>query len=254
MDARPELAPAGSVRRQLVVLVRLQALDRERDRSRQLIEQAERLIGQRKALVDAAAADVARAQEELKRARMTAHEREVDLRSRSDEVRKLELQLNTARTNQEYHALQGHIQRLKDEASRQEDETLGLYDQIEALQHKVAATEERKKRTEAEYVAYADKCRAECAEAAIAISAAEAPRAALMEELPPEIQATYERLRAARDLVAVVALEDRCCGGCGLKLTNNDVARLLGAKEIIYCDSCQRVMFAPLALGADLKA
>lgn len=249
MEAARDRDTAGP-RRHLIVLVRLQSLDRERDANRRRVDQTAPLVAARRQKVDAAKAAQAQAQEELKRARMKAHEAEVDLREQSENIRRLELQLNTAKTNQEYQALQSHIGRIREQTASEEESTLALYEEIETREAAVARAAERLVALEREYQEFVATCESDSATAEAELAGTEDRRQALLDELPADIRATYERVRTAREGVAIVPSEDRCCSGCGVRIRPNDYARLMSASQIITCESCQRVLYLPEALSA----
>ncbi len=240
-------------RRTLIALVRLQALDKERDLSRRRVDQTPRVIAARAESVASVKAEHDRTAEEFKRARMDAHSREMELRARSDEVKKLELQLNTAKTNQEYQALTHHIKRLREESAKDEDTTLALYEEIERLQARVHDSEKKLKEAEASFQEFVKTCEQDRDLASGELAGTDAQRKSLTDELQPEIRETYETLRQARDGIAVVSLDGRICTGCGINLTPNNVARVLACREIVTCQSCQRVLYVPTALAEAAK-
>ncbi len=249
-----ESESSGGPRQQLVLLVRLQTLDRERDAQRRLADQTEPLLAARRQKVDQAAAALAKARDDLKHARAKAHDAEVDLKAKSEQVRKLELQLNTAKTNQEFHALQTHIGKIRDEASEEEEKTLSLYDAIERQEGLVKDSEAGLDKLKAELAEFEEVCRKDREEALAEIAATDGRREQLAAELTADLRAEYEKLREARDGEVVTPCEDRSCGGCGVQLTPNDVAKILGCTTIIHCRSCQRILYAPEALKAQAES
>ncbi len=250
MEPERDLKTLDGPRRQLVVLVRLQRLDRERDVHERLISQTEPIIRAReKSLHDARELTKA-SYENLKHAKAKAHDAEVDLKANAERIQKLELQLNTAKTNQEFHALQSHINKLKSEAAAEEDSTLVLYDEIEHKENLVRRAEEKVKTLTAEFETFKKTCENDRDEAQKDLEETAERRQMLLAELPPDMRAEYERVRKARDGVAIVPCEDRTCSGCGFSVTPNDHARMMAASQIVHCDSCQRILYVPEALKA----
>lgn len=248
MQAEPK--PMGGPREQLVVLVRLQNLDRDRDRQKRLVDQTDPLLAARKQKITQAGALLEQARDDLKHGRAKAHDAEVDLKAKSEQVRKLEVQLNTAKTNQEYHALQTHISKIQVEASAEEEKTLALYDALERQEQLVADSKAALARLEAEFAEFEATCQADRQEALAEIAQTDGRREQLRSELDKDLWAEYEKLRAARDGEVIVPCEDKSCGGCGVHITPNDMAKILGCTTIIYCGSCQRILYAPEVLKA----
>ncbi|MFH0944109.1 MAG: C4-type zinc ribbon domain-containing protein [Planctomycetota bacterium] len=250
MEAEPDPGATSGPKVRLIILIRLQALDRERDSNQRLVHQTEGLVAARGARLEQARKVIGESTTELGRAKIAAHEAEVDLKARSDEVRKLELQLNTARTNQEYTALQTHIGKLRDASSREEEDTLVLYDRIEKLAAQVAAAKQKADELERERDQFRKTCEEDRASALAELESTEDRRNGLLAELPPDLRSTYDRLRTAREGIAVVACESRCCSGCGVRVKPNDLAHMKAVSQIVYCESCQRVLYLPESLQA----
>ncbi|MBI4881087.1 MAG: hypothetical protein HY812_15735 [Planctomycetes bacterium] len=243
MEAERDPGSVGGPRRHLTVLVRLQDLDRERDSNQRLLGQTGGIVAARAELLDGARTAVAQVQEALKKARLAADEAELELRAHAEKVSKLELQLNTAKTNQEYQALQAHLAKVKGESSREEESTLALYERIEALEGDLARERERLRRLESEHQEFVLACERDRARAERELASTDERRAALLAELPRDLRASYERVRAARDGVAIVPCEERTCTGCGVSVSANEITRLLALSQIVYCDSCQRILY-----------
>ena len=241
-------AGVSGPKKSLIVLVRLQTLDLERDDHQRLIDKTPEILAARQAAVDEAANTVARAHENLTRARATVHEFEVDLQAASDEIKRLEGQMNSAKSNTEYQAFTQRIARIKEESAAKEDDGLELYDRIEALEAGEKAAISAKAASEAELKTFAAECEVDCKAAAEAIAATDDRRRQLLQELPSELSENYERVRRARGGRVVAAVEGRICSSCGINLRPNDVAKLHGCKEIVSCDSCQRILYLPEAL------
>ena len=250
MEAERDQGRASGPKEQLIILVRLQALDRERDGNDRLVEQTDGIVAARGAELERARAVLEKSAQELKAARIDAHGAEVDLKAQSDEINKLELQLNTAKTNQEYTALQNHIAKIRAAASKEEEETLVLYDRIEGLEARLAEGRDRVKTLEEEYEQFKQTCEADRRSALGELAQTDDRRAALLRELPENLSSTYERIRKVRDGMAVAACENRCCSGCGVRVKPNDLARMAAGTQIITCESCQRVLYLPQALKA----
>jgi predicted nucleic acid-binding Zn-ribbon protein len=69
-------------------------------------------------------------------------------------------------------------------------------------------------------------------------------RAPIAEELPDDLLALYDRLRAAKNGVGAAALRARQCGGCMLTLDNAELGKIRAAAddEVLRCEECQRIL------------
>jgi predicted nucleic acid-binding Zn-ribbon protein len=71
-----------------------------------------------------------------------------------------------------------------------------------------------------------------------------AQRGPLAEEVPADLMALYDRLRAAKNGVGAAALRARQCSGCMIGLDNAEVGRFRAAPEdeVLRCEECQRIL------------
>jgi hypothetical protein len=72
-----------------------------------------------------------------------------------------------------------------------------------------------------------------------------AKQAELEAKMPPLEVARFHRLAAARQGRAVVAVENGACMGCRVKLRSPLLFQLKEAKNLVICESCQRILFLP---------
>lgn len=238
----------NETKRQLTVLVRLSSLDKERDANQRMIDRVPEMIRAREADYAAAQAAEKKAHDEQLLARKAVDAAELDLNSRGEQVTRLEVQLNTAKSNVEYQGLQSQITKLRELSSKQEDDTLTLFEQIEALDRAILAAKAVTAAKKKEFDEFVAVCAKDEEEARAEIASTNERREAMMSELTSDLRATYERLREAREGVAIVPLEGTSCSGCGMGMTPNTRSRILGASAIVQCDSCQRILYEPQAL------
>lgn len=248
MDGATSPSTPKTPKQLLTVMIRLQDLDRQRDKNTNLIRTAGEMVKQRQRDVEARRADVKRAEEALVNAKKTAAAVELELKSKAANIQKLEMQQNTAKTNQEYQALASHIQRVRQEVAKEEDAGLAFYETITTCEKQLAAARKNAEDAETKAREFAIACGKDIEEANREIGATEDKRKALLSELPIETAEQYEKLRGAREGVAIVALDGRSCGGCGVLATPNEVSKLVSASSIVTCKSCQRILYSTAAI------
>lgn len=71
-----------------------------------------------------------------------------------------------------------------------------------------------------------------------------AERTPLIADLPEDLLALYERLRAQKGGVAAAELRARQCGGCMLSLDTAELAEIKKAPEdeVVRCEECSRIL------------
>jgi uncharacterized protein len=233
-----------TLKQTLQQVLRLQKLDTERDKAADLIKTSAELVKVRQSEVEKKLAQQKIAETALIDAKKAAAVVELELKSKAANIAKLELQASTARTNQEYSALLGHVQKLKEEVSREEDAGLANYDTIAEREKVLAAAKAAVAKAEAEWKAFVELCAKDSADAEAQIASTETKRNEMLAALPSEIRAIYEKIRPAREGLAIVPLEGRCCSGCGVNVTPNEVQKLVSVSALVSCKFCQRILYS----------
>jgi uncharacterized protein len=125
-----------------------------------------------------------------------------------------------------------------------EDEELEVMEQLEeaqgalnTLQRQVAEADERL----TELVAERDRRTAEIDTELTGITGERGP---MVEEVPDDLLALYDRLRQSKGGVGAAELRARQCGGCRLTLDNSEISQIRAAPPdlVIRCEECQRIL------------
>jgi predicted nucleic acid-binding Zn-ribbon protein len=146
--------------------------------------------------------------------------------------------------SRDLQAMSEEIGHLKARRSNLEDRILEIMEEREPVDAEVAQLE-----------ADLSGLEAEAAEMQVALGQAEAvvdgeleamtgERAAAAAELPPDLTATYERLRSQLGGVGAARLVGSSCSGCHLALPATELDRLRRGPpdELVYCDQCGRIL------------
>jgi uncharacterized protein len=144
----------------------------------------------------------------------------------------------------ELESLQHEVESLARRQSDLEDAELEVMERHEETESRAAALRAQVSSLEAERdaaVTARDKAYAE-----IDASAAEdvAARASAAGELPADLLALYERVRAASGGVGAAELRHRRCEGCRLELAGSELraARAAAPDEVLRCENCRRIL------------
>lgn len=232
-------------RQTMIGLISLQKLDADVWRVKRRIAEGPQLL--------------ARRGERLKQAEARAHEThqkildlkkqigalELDVKTKEVEIAKIQGAQGQSRTNEEFRAFGEHVNRLRKENRAVEDSILEIYQQIETadatLKEQKAAIETLKKESEADAASW----KRDEAEYQAELAGFQARRDEFAKTLPAGPLSTYERMLRLRDGKAIVPAERRSCGGCQMAITPNDFARLQRGTELVYCRSCERILYLP---------
>lgn len=172
------------------------------------------------------------------------HENElaaVDSRRRSEEGR---MYSGLITSEKELEALRSELSSLRARKGSLEDALLDVMGQREDLESLAATLQER----HAELTGMVDELAAARDAAATDIDAelaeARARRQSLAADLPDEMLASYEELRARKDGVGVAELQGRTCMGCRLQLTAIELEELRedAQRGLARCAQCSRIL------------
>lgn len=235
-------APADQLR-----LLDLQELDSKLDqlahRRRTLPQLAEHAAletraGQLRDLVVAAAT----AQSDLDREQRKA-EADVDqVRSRAERDRRI-LESGSA-SAKELSGLQSELESLARRQSDLEDIVLDVMERVEAAAARTAELTKQRDAAEADRDRVAAALAAERATVDKDVAFNSSQRDILAKELPADLVALYEKVRAQYGGIGAAAIKRRRCEGCRLELDISEVNEIKAAAPdaVLRHDSCRRIL------------
>ena len=76
------------------------------------------------------------------------------------------------------------------------------------------------------------------------VAAAEAGRPPLLDGVPADLLALYDRLREQKGGIGAAELRRRECGGCRLGIDNAELATIRSSPDdlVVRCEECQRIL------------
>ena len=193
--------------------------------------------------IETAGSHVRAVDEELKETGAERRHAETELEEAEANLDKYEDQLLGARTNDEYKGMQQQIASTKTRIGTVEDRILELMEKADELEEKLAdgkrtfrdrSTVLEVKKTEIRSHARQqegkrDQLRKRRAEAFTGLSEAIASR--------------YERIRGARQGIAVAPVRAERCIGCNVRLRPQLLEEMHVGHSILACENCARILF-----------
>ncbi|MBM4010725.1 MAG: phospholipase [Planctomycetes bacterium] len=203
-----------------------------------------RAVAARTRQVQAAEAKKAAAADELKKAKVAADQKQLQLKSAESKILDLERKLNACKTNREYQTLRDQIAADRMATQVLEDEIIEALERIDALKPAVPAADveidaARKGLAEAEA-----KMRAESGRLEAEVARVRADLVAAEKDLADDVREKYDRLVKQKAADAMAAVDGDTCGGCYQQITGNMLSEMMLGK-IIACRSCGRLLYLP---------
>ncbi len=189
-----------------------------------------------------AGAEAARAEADQVQKARRAKERELDETALG--TRKKQGRLYEIKTNEEYAAVLKEIEALKQTSSRLETEILELLETGDTVARTVAEAEQRLQAATA--VRDKERVAKEAQLAALQRELAELQevRKGVASRLDRDLLQHYTRLLKSRG-VAVVAVAEGSCTGCGIALTPQAAVEIRRNDRLFTCPSCNRILYYP---------
>jgi len=217
---------------------------------RQLADLTDRLaagprqIAARTAQVAAAEAARTEAQELVKKAKLAADQKQLQLKSAETKIKDLQGKLNACKTNREYQTLTDQIAADTMATKVLEDEILEAFERVDALKAQVPATETAVTAARGQLAEIQARVAAETGDLEGEVKRLKVELEATEKDLPADMRALYDRAVKQKGADAMAALDGESCGGCFRQITGNMYADLLIGK-VLTCRSCGRLLYLP---------
>jgi predicted nucleic acid-binding Zn-ribbon protein len=203
-----------------------------------------RQLAARTQQLNAAEAAHALALDEIKKAKMAADQKQLQLRSAEAKILDLEAKLNACKTNREYQTLRDQIAADRMATKVLEDEILEGLERLDAVKKnvppaeaEVAAGKKQLAEARARVEGEATRLEAEVARIRADLDAAEA-------DLPADSRESYQRIVKSKGADGMAAVEGSSCGGCFQQLTGNMLAEL-SMGRVVTCRGCGCLLYVP---------
>lgn len=238
-------------------LVRLQTVDRKRDRLQKKLDQVPVKL---KKYTDALTAfETATAEQGAltKSARAEADRAELEVKTKEEEREKYKRQMNAPKlSNREYEVLQEALAGVLADINVHSDTALKAMERAGEAEEKSAELEKQAAELRAEYEKERERLEGQVAPTREQLEKLDAERAEILKDVAPEPLKIYENVRRKHNdaLSVVEGTIDRAanrigndlhCSACYMTLTANDAVHVLARRRVVQCKSCVRILYAP---------
>jgi len=234
----------------LQALVALQQKDKHLDSIQQEIDAVPPRIAALKADLEGEKRHMDAAKAKILELEKKKKSKELDVAAQIEAARKHTGQLNDLKSNDAYKAMQVEIDKEKAKADDIETEILQIMEEIDkARAEEKAATGEFKK-TEEFSKKDLEKLEAELSHAKGRFETSKVERDATAAAVAPSELKVYNHIRSRGKPDAVVPVVNGHCGSCQITLTPGLILEVAKLKNLVTCDSCQRILYKPELLAA----
>jgi predicted nucleic acid-binding Zn-ribbon protein len=176
---------------------------------------------------------------------------ELDFDKSEGELEILEAKLNEHETRlfagsmsaRETEHMRLEVESLRGQREAMESRVLKLLDNVDPVREQVGQLQERRDNLVAEKARLEASIKEDWKRIDAEIARKEERKAEAISPVPPDLLELYEKLRAAKEGVAVGRFENGVCGGCNMALSPAERNEALSA-EIPRCVHCRRILVA----------
>lgn len=230
---------------QALSLFRLQQIDSQADRAQARLESIKKML-EDDALLKQAAGRAETSLAELQTAERNLKKAEAEVQSLRVKIEQTEASLygGGIRSPKELQDLQNDAASMKRFLVTLEDRLLEAMLAAEEAQQKNDESQAALLATKSQWAEQNQSLSQEQSDLNREIQKLNAGRLAVTESLPAEQTSLYEQLRQQRRGVAVTGVQDNACGACGTTLTPALIQAAHSPRQVSYCPSCGRILYA----------
>jgi len=228
---------------QVKLLVELQGLDAQIFRLQDELDFIPEKISQMDEAFNEKAANLKRLEDNVKMLQVKRNEKEVDLQTKENTIKKYTSQMYQVKTNKEYTALQEEIGRVKADNSIIEEDIIKILDQIDAENSQMVKERDFLKKEEVVLGEEKKRLNEDGVRAKAELEKLNGQRAELAVKVEKAILAKYDRILKNKVGLAVVPVMNDSCQGCYRILPPQVVNEVRMKSALILCDSCARILY-----------
>jgi len=183
--------------------------------------------------------------ERAKELKLSSDGKNLELRQHEEQIEKLQVQLNAAKSNKEYDITREQMKEIEEKGSALEEEILGALEEIDALDAAESEREAGVAAARAELDAEQREIDARMAELGEEAKDLQARRDDKASRIDSDDLARYQRVfdNWGDTAVATVDVDEGICGACFMRLTKQQLNSVMAGRDIIQCQSCRRILY-----------
>ena len=183
--------------------------------------------------------------EETKQTKMAADKAELEVKQAENEIDRLQIQLNTAKTNQEYTILKDQIDGHRAKNDELEEAILEKLSRIDGLNDELTQAKTQVDEVEKELALKEDEMNAFLREVDGKIEGLGGERGTHAATIPADAMELYDKVLNRYTDSAVAPVEKRVCQGCYMSVTTQAITQLMTGAELVQCKRCLRILYLP---------
>ncbi|MCX5669107.1 MAG: C4-type zinc ribbon domain-containing protein [Candidatus Omnitrophica bacterium] len=170
-------------------------------------------------------------------------EKELQLATNAEGVKKLTGQLFSLKTNKEFQLMQQQIADAKADGEVIEEKILISFEESDVIKAQIDLENSKLKDGEKIFLQQKKMIESRSEEIGGRLNQLDAQRKQIIPEIDPKMLQEYERILHSRDGLAMVAVKDNSCGGCHMLVPPQVINLIKMYEHIITCEVCNRILY-----------
>jgi len=170
-------------------------------------------------------------------------EKELELATNAEAIKKLQGQLYSLKTNKEFQAMQRQIADNKTDGSVIEEKILICFEESDKIKAGIEEENLRLKNEEKIFSEQKERAEARVKEIDGRLSQLHTQRKQVIPDIDPKILYEYERILRSRNGLAIAAVQDNSCGGCHMLVPPQVINLIKMYANVITCEMCNRILY-----------
>jgi hypothetical protein len=170
-------------------------------------------------------------------------EKELELATNAEGVKKLSGQLFSLKTNKEFQTMQQQIADTKADGAVIEEKILISFEESDKVKAQIDAENLKLKEEEKIFQQQKKTVETRVAQIQDRLNQLDAQRKQALTNIDSKMLAEYERILHSREGLALVTVKDNSCGGCHMLVPPQVINLIKMYERIITCETCNRILY-----------
>ncbi len=170
-------------------------------------------------------------------------DKELELATNSEAVKKLQSQLYSLKTNKEFQTMLQQIADAKADGSLIEEKILISFEDSDKIKARIDQENLKLKADEKVFLEQKKNVELRIKEIDDQLNQLQAQRKQITPGIDQKMLAEYERILSSRDGLAIVTVVDNSCGGCHMLVPPQVINLIKMYEHIVTCEVCNRIFY-----------
>ncbi len=226
----------------LNALIELQEIDMKLDRLNEERGDLPAIVNDFKNKIDQGKSSLISLEAELSDLKIEEKKIELEVKTSSTQLQKYEEQLYLVKTNKEYDAIANETETTKTKIDENENRLLEIAESIENIKNNISDLKKMLQKTQKELDESNEDLQAKISESSEEENILVQEKNIVCSILTAQQLSTYNRIRNAKNGMAVVFCNGGICTGCFSFIPPQKVVEIKNMKKIFTCESCGRIL------------